>query len=177
MKTTTHSADNVEAAFQHLNDHGYAVIQNVLSETQVEILRDAVETLYTAEKEAPFDPPDGPVTADDAAIEKFLNQSYTVSQEELERLLRRIRHTRAQNHGTPWPVTPDQVNKLFLHLPTRFDQDRSRRIWNLPNKGDVFVRLIEHPITLGLVRRVLGEECTLSDCSATSIGAHTEGGA
>ena len=38
-------------------------------------------------------------------------------------------------------------------------------------------RLIEFPFLLELVRGVLGGDCVLADCSATSIGAYTEGGA
>ena len=36
-------------------------------------------------------------------------------------------------------------------------------------------RLIEFPFLLELVRGVLGGDCVLADCSATSIGAHTGG--
>jgi ectoine hydroxylase-related dioxygenase (phytanoyl-CoA dioxygenase family) len=69
------------------------------------------------------------------------------------------------------------VNKTFLHLPTLFDEDKSQRVWNLLNKGDVFAGLVEEPAVLQLVRGVLGADCVLSDCSATSIGPHTDGGA
>ena len=89
-------------------------------------------------------------------LESYLSESYTVSREELTRLLQRIRHTRAANHGTPWPVEPDRVNKCFLHLPTLFDQDRSQRIWNLLTKGEEIADLVEHPEVLGIVRQVLG---------------------
>ena len=49
---------------------------------------------------------------------------------------------------------------------------------NLPAKSDAALQLIEEPHILKLVRGVLGEDCVLSDLSATSIGAHAaEGGA
>ena len=113
----------------------------------------------------------------DESIEKFFRENYTVSEAELARLMRRIRYTRVQNHGTPWPVGVEEVNKTFLHLPTLFDDDKSQRIWNLLNKGETFASLVKRPIVLGLVRSVLGEDCVLSDCSATSIGPRTAGGA
>ncbi len=92
--------------------------------------------------------------------------------------MRRIRHTRAQNLDTPWPVAPSSINKTFLHLPTLFDDDASQRIWHLIAKAPAVAALVEHPLVLTLVRGVLGADCVLSDCSATSIGPHTsEGGA
>ena len=120
---------------------------------------------------------DGPTSPDDEKIEAFFAKNYTVSQAELGRLMRRIRQTRAQNHGTPWPVQADQVSKLFLHMPTLFDQDQSQRIWNLPVKSEICARLIEEPRVLKLVRSVLGPDCILSDMSVNCIGPHTEGGA
>lgn len=173
----TSAVTNSESALRHLNDHGYVVIENVLPVSDVDEIRQAVEALMRREREAPFEPEDGPGSPDDAAIEAFLRAGYTVSEDELARLMRRIRHTRAASLQTPWPVAPDVLNKIFLHLPTLFDQDHSQRVWNLLNKGDVFARLVEHPNVLELVRKVLGVDCLLSDCSATSIGPCTGGGA
>ena len=92
--------------------------------------------------------------------------------------MRRVRYTRAQQQDTPWPVPPAAVVKNFLHLPTLFDHDRSQRIWNVVNKAPEVGKLIEHPVVLSLAREILGADCVLADCSATSIGPHTdEGGA
>ena len=100
---------------------------------------------------------------------------YPVSQAELGRLIRRIRHYRRINHYTPWPVPIKEVLKLFLHLPILFDHDRSQRIWDILVKGTSFAELIENPTVLQLVRSILGHDCVLSDCSATGVGPQTEG--
>ncbi|MCH2373159.1 MAG: phytanoyl-CoA dioxygenase family protein [Planctomycetes bacterium] len=167
----------LDAAFEDLHEHGYVVVEGVLSPGELNELREVVDSTFDCERATPFDPGESPAAAEDVAIEEFLRASYTVSDAELARLMRRIRRSRATNLKTPWPVDPSEINKCFLHLPTLFDQDRSQRVWNLLAKGEVFARLIEHPAILPLVRRVLGADCVLSDCSATSIGAQTGGGA
>lgn len=171
------STHDPQQALQQLADRGYVVLENVLPSSTVERLREVIEERMQQERSHPFLPEDVPGTADDERLETYLAESYTVSRKELARLLQRIRATRAANHGTPWPVEPGQVNKCFLHLPTLFDEDRSQRIWNLLVKGPEFAALVEHPEVLGLVRQVLGEDCILSDISATSIGSGTAGGA
>ena len=162
---------------ERLNRDGFVVVENVLSSDEVSHYRAIVDRLMQAERDQPFLPPDGMAFDEDAAIRGFFRQSYTVSEAELDRLMQRARHTRHANQKTPWPVPPNEVNKCFLHLPTLFDQDRSQRIWNLLSKSSDFSRLIEHPLVLDVVRDVLGSDCILSDCSATSIGAETNGGA
>ena len=174
MNTTT--AVDTESVLTHLTEQGYAVLEGVLSASDLQELRDRFDEIMTREREAPFLPGDGPSTLDDAALEEFFASSYTVSKAELARLMQRARYTRAQNHGTPWPVPPGKMNKMFLHLPTLFDDDKSQRIWNLLNKGELFGRLVEHPSVLNVVRKILDPDCVLSDCSATSIGPHTGGG-
>ena len=166
-----------EATLAHLNEHGYVVLKNALPAEKVAALREAVDTLFARERENPFDPGDAPSAPEDTEIEAYLAESYPVSEAELARLMRRIRYARFLSHGTPWPVAPQDVLKLFLHLPTLFDHDRSQRIWNLLVKGDIFPELIENPTVLRLVRAILGQDCVLSDCSAPSVGPNTEGGA
>ncbi len=177
MSTETMSKSDPEAILVHLNEHGYAIIEGVLSADEVLRYRTATDALMVQERETPFDPGDGPGLPGDEVLEDYLKTSYTISDAERERLLRRIRHSRAQQQNTPWPVHPQQVNKAFLHLPTLFDHDRSQRIWNLVNKAPEFGTLIEHPVVLDIVQQILGADCVLADCSATRIGAHTGGGA
>lgn len=166
-----------QQAVQQLVDQGYVILENVLPPPVVERLRQVVDERMQQERAEPFMPTEAPEADGDDQLESFLSESYTISRDELDRLLLRIRHTRAVNHGTPWPVEPKLVNKCFLHLPTLFDQDRSQRVWNLLTKGPEFAELVEHPEVLGIVREVLGEDCILSDVSATSIGSGTGGGA
>ncbi len=166
-----------EAVLSRLQDQGYVVISTLLPTRQVAAMRGAVDALFSAERERPFDPDERDFSEEDADIEAYLAESYPVSQTELGRLIRRIRHYRKINHNTPWPVPIRDVLKLFLHVPTLFDHDRSQRIWNILAKGTVFAELIENPTVLRLVRSILGPDCVLSDCSATSVGPHTEGGA
>lgn len=168
---------DLHAIVERLNRDGYAVVENVVSIGELESYRNIVDELFARERANPYEPDDGPSTAADNDIRDFFKQAYMVSDAELNRLMLRVRHSRATNRDTPWPVAAEKVNKCFLHLPTLFDQDRSQRIWNLLNKAEEFARLIEHPEVLGVVRRILGDDCILSDCSATSIGAGTDGGA
>lgn len=156
--------------------HGYAVIENVLSRDECETIRSDVECLFDHERTVPFEPQDGCHGPEDAAVAEFLAQNYAISRTELDRIMRRIRHTRSANLDTPWPVDVGEVNKTFLHLPTLFDHDGSQRIWNLLNKAESVTPLAEHPTVLELVRSALGQDCVLSDFSATSIGPHTGGG-
>ena len=172
------SSDELKAVLTQLSEHGYAVIEGVLDEGEIRHYRSLAEELFARERRQPFEPEDGPALPGDDEIEAYLKESYEISDAEQARLMRRIRHTRAQNQGTPWPVPPAAVVKNFLHLPTLFDHDRSQRIWNVLNKAPDFGKLIEHPVVLSLVRELLGDDCVLADCSATSIGPHTdEGGA
>src|SRR4030095_14926576 len=115
MATATVSYD-LETALEHLSKDGYVVLEGILNESDLGEVRNAIDQLLARERLAPFDPEDGPTSVDDDRIEAFFAEHYTVSQAELGRLMRRIRHTRAQNYGTPWPVPPNEVNKLFLHL-------------------------------------------------------------
>ena len=161
-----------------LNEQGYVILENVLPQSVVEQLKQTVDEQMHSERDQPYAPGNHPAaTGDDDLLETFLAESYSVSDDELERLVRRIRHTRSVNHDTPWPIEPKLVNKCFMHLPTLFDHDRSQRVWNLLTKGPDFASLVEHPEVLGIVRQVLGQDCILSDVSATSIGAGTQGGA
>ena len=161
----------------HLNEAGYVVIENALPDELLARLRSTVDHLLACERAAPSVPGDGPSHPNDHEFEAFFRDSYTVSEAEVTRLMQRIRHTRASQAGTPWPVEACRVNKCFLHLPTMFDNDRSQRVWNLLNKCDDSAALVEHSTVLPLVQRVLGFDCVLSDCSATSIGPQTGGGA
>ena len=169
-------ADSWESTLRHLSEHGYVVLEGVLTDAELGEIRGEVDDLLARERAAPFEPEEGDASSDDASMETYLSESYPVSPAELARIMRRIRHTRKANLDTPWPVDAAEVNKLFLHLPTLFDLDRSQRIWNLAGKADGVADLIEHPTVLALARAALGQDCVLSDCSATSIGAHTEGG-
>ena len=167
---------NLQLAIEHLNEKGYVVVENLLSKNQLATLQNEVNNLFIQERKNPFDPEDGPTHPNDSETEAFISENYSVSKNELNRIMRRIRHTRAINKNTPWPVPPSQVMKLFFHLPLLFDHDQSQRIMNLPAKSNSALDLIEEPHMLDLVRSFLGRDCVLSDIGATSIGPHTEEG-
>ena len=99
-------AKNVDhqKVLNHLQKHGFAVIEAVLRDEELQTILKAVEEMLAAERETPFDPGDGHVTVEDAAMKAYLADAYQVSQAELMRVVKRNRHARAQNHGTPWPV-------------------------------------------------------------------------
>ena len=167
---------DMEAALNHLLEYGYVVIRNMLCPEDIVEIRGSIGDIFARETEDPFDPGDGKPAPHDEDIERYISESYMVSDLELARIMRRIRHTRSQNMDTPWPVGPGEMNKSFIHLPLLFDYDKSQRIMNVPAQLKETGRIIEHPIMLGLVRGVLGNDCLLSDLSATSIGAHTPAG-
>lgn len=173
--TTRTGLDLAEVARQ-LSREGYVVLESLLDRPELEELQFDIDDLLAREREEPFDPGDGPPATEDAEIESFLAESYLLSMEELARTMRRIRHTRAQNYNTPWPVGPGQINKTFLHIPLLMDNDRTQYVRNLPAKTKWVDRLVEHPVIHGVARRLLGDDCVLGDVSATSIGPGTEGG-
>ena len=164
-----------QAAITHLKEQGYVVIENLLDTNEIGVLSKAVDRIFKQEREKPFNPSDINDDEDDQSLREYLINSYKISENESERLMNRIKHTRKLNHDTPWPLPPDKMNKSFLHVPTLFDYDKSQRIWNLPAKLQQCEKLIEHPILLSLVKAMLDEDCVLSDISATSIGPNSGG--
>ena len=176
MTTATLTESDLETVTASLHDRGYAVIEGLLPSAEVQRYREIVDELFAREREQPFDPGDGPTQPGDEELEHYLRASYRCTEAEFARILRRIRYTRAQNEHTTWPVPPEEVSKLFLHLPTLFDNDRSHLVRRLVVKAPEVGKLIVHPVVLKLVQGVLGDDCLLSDCGAMSIGAHsTEG--
>ena len=167
----------MNSVLDDLLEQGFVVIENVLGSNELGRATAEIDRIMACERSDPIVSGDGPARSDDNATAVFLRKNYSIDEPELQRMLRRIRHTRARNLDTPWPVGIGDVNKTFIHLPTLFDQGQSQRIWNLPGKAAAAAGLIEHPTVLDLVQQVLGEDCVLSDCSATSIGPHTHGGA
>ena len=168
---------DVEEALAHLHEDGYVVLEGLLSQDELRKIRNDATELFARERAEPYEPEDGPESPDDIELNEYFGKTYNISEAEQVRVMRRVRHTRALNYGTPWPVPPGRMNKGFLHLPTLFDNDASQRVLNLPNKLDACGRLIEDPTVLRLTRSVLDEDCILSDTGLTSIGPHTDGGA
>ncbi|WP_029011355.1 phytanoyl-CoA dioxygenase family protein [Azospirillum halopraeferens] len=168
---------DLDAVQRQLEEEGYAVIENVLPPDELERYRRTVDALMVHERVHPYCPEDGEERPEDAEVADYYRTHYTVSEAEAQRLLARMRHDRARNADTPWPVPYGKVPKTFIHLPTLFDQDRSQRVWQLVNKAPEMASLIENPVVLDLVRRVLGADCNLHDFQATSIGPGTGGGA
>lgn len=135
-----------DAVLDHLMEHGYVVVENMLVGDDLEEIKGAIAQQFAKERENPFDPGDGPEGLQDVEIREYFRENYTISEAELDRLMRRIRHPRAENMDTPWPVGPSELNKCFLHVPTVFDYDDSPRIWNIPAKLKETPKFIEHPI-------------------------------
>lgn len=69
MATTRGLNAHLESAAAHLAEHGYAIVEGVLSRRQLEDLRNALDELWAQERAAPFEPDDGPASAEDAAIQ------------------------------------------------------------------------------------------------------------
>src|ERR1041385_6243661 len=155
---------------EQLTDRGYAVMEGMLSKDELEQVRSVVDRLFAEQRQSPYDPGESPASPEDAAIEALLAESYAISEAELKRTMRLIRHERHLNHDTPWPVPPNQVVRMFVHLPGFFDMGKTQVVRNLPGKDLLFGRLVEDARVLSLARAVLGNDCVLSDISANSIG-------
>ena len=159
-----------------LTEHGYAVIESILSASELNDLKVSVESMLASERTTPFDPGDGPAAPEDEEIEAYLSNAYRISSAERDRVMKRIRHARAHNHGTKWPVGAAQINHSFMHIPLLLDDERTQRSYNLPAKLPQCARLIEDPLLLQLLAEMLKDDFILSDISATSIGPQTNGG-
>ena len=157
-----------------LADQGYTVIEGMLDEHELEEIREALQRVAEDDRKNPFDPGETQASTDDAAIEAFLAKSYSISEDELHRIMRQIRHTRTQNYGTPWPVPIAEVPRNFVQLPN-FTHDGTQYVRNLLVKNELFLKLMEDPRVLALARGVLGDDCILSDLSANILGPHTGG--
>ena len=177
MKTNIETHIAVAEAAEQLNQHGYVILERVLTQAMVERWHKILDELFAHEQNTPYEPGDGPSHPEDNEIEEFLSESYSISSGELQRILRRIRYTRNQNYDTPWPVGPRKINKTFMHIPNLFDHDQSQYVRNLPVKTELTDRLVENPLILGLARHFLGDDCVLGDITATSIGPGSDGGA
>jgi len=167
---------DLDALKIQLAEEGYAVIENVLDDAQLEHARERVAQMMAYELAHPI-PPDNERHEDDEEIRAYYKKHYTVSDAEALRMVARVHRYRRDNAGTRWPVPIQKVSKNFLHLPTLFDDDQSQRVWNLLDKAPDLIPLIEHPVVLPMVRHVLGADCNLHDFQSTSIGPHTGGGA
>ena len=168
---------DISLATDYLLEHGYLVIEGLMGKEERAEISDEVDEIMAREREDPYDAGDGAGSPDDEELDRWMADSYEISEAERARLMRRIRQSRSRNLDTPWPVPPSQMNKAFLHVPTLFDHDKSQRIWNLPAKLAECGRLVEDSVVLRLARTVLGEDCILSDIASTSIGPRTDGGA
>ena len=127
----------VTTAAEHLSQHGYVILEQVLSPAMVLQLRQTLDELLKQERLTPYEPGDGSAQPGDDELAEYLSDSYSTSPDELQRIMRRIRYTRAQNQDTPWPVGPQKINKTFMHIPNLFDHDRSQYVRNLPAKNRV----------------------------------------
>ena len=165
-------------AQEHLLEHGYVVLEGLISADEVTRLRDGLEGLMARERAEPFEPGDGPAYAEEEEhATRYAQKAWArQSTAEQERLLRRLRHTRAENFDTPWPVGIAEVCGCFRHFPSLYDDDRSQRVFNLINKLPEFAVLVEHPVILEPISALLGRDCILLDVSASSVGPDTEGG-
>ncbi len=163
------------AAREHLNQHGYAVIPNLVDRATIADLKGRVDRLLAYEREHPYDPGDGPtLPSDDGYCSEY--GPFVADKEESERVKKRIRSDRAREFDTPWPVPPDEVCISFFHLPSIFDEGRSQRIFNLINKESAFAPLLEHPAVLELMDAELGRDAILLDVSINNVGPRTNSG-
>lgn len=166
---------DIQSARDHLNEHGYAVIENLIDRQTVSRLKARIDSMLAYEREHPFDPGDGPaLPSDDGYCSE--HGPFVADKGEAERVKKRIRANRAREFNTPWPVPPEQVCISFFHLPTIFDEGRSQRIFNLINKDAAFAPLVEHPAVLELMDAELGKDAVLLDVSINNVGAHTNSG-
>ena len=118
MNTTqTLGAHQVQQGLESLKQTGYVIFENVLRGDDLQHFMSEYDRIMAYERDHPFDPGDGPSLPDDDQMTKYLADAYKIDEDELARVLKRIRHTRAENHGTPWPVPAEKVSHSFLQMP------------------------------------------------------------
>ncbi|MFO1070419.1 MAG: phytanoyl-CoA dioxygenase family protein [Geminicoccaceae bacterium] len=166
----------VRDASERLLRDGHVVIPGLLEPGETARLRADLERVMAEERERPFDPGDGPAHPQDEACARLHAQWWNCDAAEEARLLRRMRHQRAQEFGTDWPVPAAEASICFKHIPTLFDGGRSQRVFNLINKLPGFARMVEHPLVLAVMEGQLGRDCVLLDVSANAVGPRTGGG-
>ena len=178
MATAPSTTKDLESLAAQLADDGYVVIENVIPDDELAELKATTDELFATNLESPYDPGDGPSHPQDAELEAYITEMYpTVEQGEIDRVMRINRYHRHHNADTPWPVPPEDVPKNFVYLPDIFEGGTLQFVGNLPARSPIYGPLIEHPTVLALTRSILGEDCVLSDTSATSLGPGTKGGA
>jgi ectoine hydroxylase-related dioxygenase (phytanoyl-CoA dioxygenase family) len=171
LNKTTQPTIEVAEALERLNADGYVVINNLLPKATVVDLRDRVERILAHERDHPVDPGESSISHDQVGEIDF--EYWHSSDDEIERMKRRIRHRQAEEFDTPWPVRADEVCISFIHIPTLFDDGRSQRIFNLINKDIAFAPLVEHPVMLAMMDRELGRDAIVLDMSVNYVGPHT----
>jgi hypothetical protein len=92
MNTFKAADRNRKDALDSLMQTGYVVIENVLGNEDLRHFSSAYDDIMAREKEAPFDPGDGPESPDDGEMADYLGQAYKIDQTEIDRLMKRIRH-------------------------------------------------------------------------------------
>lgn len=167
-EANTLNIHSAQEGLEFLKQNGYVIFENVLSDEDLQKFSSAYDDIMAYERDHPFDPGDGPPSADDEAMAKYLVGAYKIDDDELARVMKRIRHTRAENHDTPWPVSAEKVSHSFLQMPL-VSKGGSQRSYNLPAKLAACDRLMEHPIILKLMGNLLEEDFVISDFSANSI--------
>ena len=170
---------DMEFHLRKLAETGYTVVEGLLDDKEVESLQREMDRQVEETVNNPYDPGDStPAHPDDEEIEAHIRSSYpTCPEEEYVRIMRLIRHTRQENHGTPFPFPLGKVLKNFWHRPAIEDGGKTVYLHELATKAPIFARLAEDPVPLRLAREFLNEDCVLADVGGNSIGPHTEGGA
>ena len=166
--TRTLDAHDIQPGLASLREKGYVVFENVISDDDLQQFSSQYDRIMVHERDHPFDPGDGPPAPDDDEMAKYLADAYKIDDNELARVLKRIRHTRAENHDTPWPVPAEKVSHSFLQMPL-VSTNGSQRSYNLPAKMPGCDRLMEHPIVLEVMGDLLEDDCVISDLSFNSI--------
>ena len=100
-----------------LNDfgqHGYAVIESMLSDEEIQVISPTVKEMMASEREVSFNPGDDPTTIDDKAMEAYLASSYKVSKVELTRVLKIL-----EAHVTEFPQVIDSRGRILRPAPRK----------------------------------------------------------
>ncbi len=118
-------------AHAKLLERGYVVLEGLISADEVARLRASLEALMARERAEPFDPGDGPAYVGEDEDVASVARYWRPNAAERELLRRRLRHTRAENSDTPWPVGIHDICGCIRHIPTLYDDDRSQRVFNI----------------------------------------------
>ena len=48
-------------------------------------------------------------------------------------------------------------------------QDKQKRVWNMLNKGDIFIPMIQHPFVMAVFEKILGDDFAMGSIASNTL--------